>query len=410
MVDEEDDLLFSSHQLRDLFDQTINRLKDEIDHYDGNKLLNTSTDDLARYFESKYSFEPIIIRDNIEIGYDEADIDITNRTYRKSFGLDGRVYKKGTVIIVYIPYEGDSELFKCRPSTFTLSPPHGVVNEAHLEFKILVTHHDSEKIKRDIDRNIEDIEQYVNSIRKDVDQFNESLKSKILSLVENRKEKLLKDKGLVASLGYPLKRRENVFDSYVPSELRRRIHPRPPEASSQPYVPEPEIPIEEYEYIIDIIISTANTLERSPNTFSGMGEEQLRDQFLVPLNSHYEGQATGETFNSHGKTDILIRVEDKNIFIAECKIWNGPSSLKEAIDQLLSYGTWRDTKTAILIFNRNKNLTNVLKQIPNVVHGHPNYKRNVDYSNETGFRFVMSHPTDEQREIILTVLVFDVPT
>ncbi len=26
----------------------------------------------------------------------------------------------------------------------------------------------------------------------------------------------------------------------------------------------------------------------------------------------YEGQATGETFNRSGKTDILVRVEDRN--------------------------------------------------------------------------------------------------
>jgi len=41
------------------------------------------------------------------------------------------------------------------------------------------------------------------------------------------------------------------------------------------------------------------------------------------LNTHYEGGATGETFNAAGKTDILIRVEDRNVFIGECKWWSG---------------------------------------------------------------------------------------
>lgn len=41
-----------------------------------------------------------------------------------------------------------------------------------------------------------------------------------------------------------------------------------------------------------------------------------------------------ETFNSSGKTDILIRVENRNIFIAECKFWRGPKSFGEAIEQL----------------------------------------------------------------------------
>ena len=150
-------------------------------------------------------------------------------------------------------------------------------------------------------------------------------------------------------------------------------------------------------------------LERSPQTFKDMEEEQLRDQFLVPLNSHYEGQSTGETFNSCGKTDILIRVNDKSIFIAECKIWRGPKFLSNALDQLLGYTTWRDTKTALIIFNRNKNLSNVLNQIEPVVLEHSNCKKSLKYDKETGFRFIFGHPSDSNREIIITVLVFDVP-
>lgn len=68
-------------------------------------------------------------------------------------------------------------------------------------------------------------------------------------------------------------------------------------------------------------------MERSPHAFAKMGEEDLRTHFLVQLNGLYEGQATGETFNFEGKTDILIRVEGKNIFIAECKFWTGPKRI-----------------------------------------------------------------------------------
>jgi hypothetical protein len=65
------------------------------------------------------------------------------------------------------------------------------------------------------------------------------------------------------------------------------------------------------------------------------------------LNGVFEGQATGETFNFQGKTDILIRAQGKNIFIAECKFWKGEKVFLETIDQLLSYLSWRDSKAAI---------------------------------------------------------------
>jgi hypothetical protein len=147
-----------------------------------------------------------------------------------------------------------------------------------------------------------------------------------------------------------------------------------------------------------------------------MGEEALRFLLLVPLNIHYEGQATGETFNSEGKTDIIIKVGARNIFVAECKFWKGPETFKGApdkegvIDQLLRYASWRDTKTAIILFNRNKGTSAVVQQIPSLVKAHPNFKRRITtYESETGSRYILHHKDDADRELTLTVLVFDVP-
>jgi hypothetical protein len=168
--------------------------------------------------------------------------------------------------------------------------------------------------------------------------------------------------------------------------------------------------MEHYEYILKIISNMAHAMERSPQTFAGMGEEDLRTHFLVQLNGHYKGQATGETFNYEGKTDILIRVDGRNIFIGECKIWKGAESFKASIDQLLGYTAWRDTKAAIILFNRNKNTSTVLKQIHVLVRQHLNFKRAVgSYKHETSFRFILRHRDDENHELTLTVLVFDVP-
>ena len=117
----------------------------------------------------------------------------------------------------------------------------------------------------------------------------------------------------------------------------------------------------------------------------------------------------GETFNLSGKTDILIRVQDRNIFIAECKFWGGPKTLLEAIDQILNYTNWRDTKTAILLFNRNKDFSRTLGAIPETVTSHPKCKRQREYESETGFRFTLGHRDDESRELLLTILAFDIP-
>ena len=150
-------------------------------------------------------------------------------------------------------------------------------------------------------------------------------------------------------------------------------------------------------------------MERSPSAFETMDEESIRSHFLVQLNGHYEGQATGETFNYEGKTDILVRSEGKNIFIGECKFWSGPKMLTETIDQVLGYTSWRDTKVAIIVFNRNKNFSLVLSSIVETAKAHTNFKRELRGSTDTTFRYCFSHKGDKNRELFLTVLAFDVP-
>ena len=151
----------------------------------------------------------------------------------------------------------------------------------------------------------------------------------------------------------------------------------------------------------------ARVIELNPTAFASMGEEDLRWLFLIPLNLKYEGQASGEAFNYLGKTDILVRERDRNLFVAECKVWNGPRSLSSAIDQVLGYVTWRDTRTAVLLFSRKAGFSRVLEQIPTTVKSHAGFRRELSKVGETSFRYVVARPDDSAREVNLTVLAFD---
>jgi hypothetical protein len=173
----------------------------------------------------------------------------------------------------------------------------------------------------------------------------------------------------------------------------------------------PALSHSDYEEILRIMKNMALVMERSPRAFADMEEEMLRWHFLVQLNGAYEGQATGETFNFKGKTDVLIRVDDRNVFIAECKFWKGEKAFLETIDQLVvKYLSWRDTKAAVIVFNRNANFSGVLAKIQEIVPNHPNYKRQVGRLDESTFRYVFAQPNDPNREITLTVLAFDIPS
>jgi hypothetical protein len=405
-----DDLLFSKIDLRNAMAHNEQDMFGDIDRYDSNRLLNSSTEDLAEFFVDKYLINPIVIKEE-EICAEQEETQVDVRYDQNRFIRDRSkpCYVKGTTVTLDIPFTGEADLFKSQPSSYTVSPPLGQVTGNVLRISVSTTDHNAELVKNELNRTLDEVKKYVEWIRADLSPWNASLSEKAKNRIRTRKEKLLRDQGLVANLGFPMKKRSDNLATYVAPDVRRKMPPKLLNASSAPYIPEPTLVMEEYEHILSLIKLTAQMLERSPQAFKGMNEENLRDQFLVPLNSHYEGQASGETFNFSGKTDILVRVKDKNIFIAECKIWRGQKALSEAIDQLLGYATWRDTKTALVIFNRNKDLSNVLGKIPDSVKTHPNFKCELPYLDETGFRYVFSHRDDLNRELTLTVLVFEVP-
>ena len=214
---------------------------------------------------------------------------------------------------------------------------------------------------------------------------------------------------MVSALGLPMKRRaESAVVSAVPVTRRKRPIVLPP-APREAFKPEPALPDSEYEYILAVIDHMSRNIERSPSTFVQMKEEQIRDIILVNLNGHYEGSATGETFNAEGKTDILIRADGRNVFIAECKFWAGPKSLLAAIDQILGYLTWRDTKASLLVFCRNADFTKTLSSIAAAVPEHSNFKRELNRIGDTHVRYLFKQKNDTDRELYLAVQAFFIP-
>ena len=150
-------------------------------------------------------------------------------------------------------------------------------------------------------------------------------------------------------------------------------------------------------------------IERSPDSFASLDEEAIRTHFLLQLNGHYEGLATGETFNSSGKTDILIRADNKNVFIAECKFWRGPKSFSEAIDQLLGYLSWRDSKCALLIFNQTKDSSAVRQKMHEIMLARAEYRKAVINDDNGDSRYVFIKESDPGREIQVQTMLFDIP-
>lgn len=397
--------LFASGDLSASIEGHRQKMQQQIHALSPNQLLPAEDATVCQHFVGEFTINPVELQDEQITLIDPPEVEV-----ERVSDHFGHTYRQKQLEFRFeILFNGDAVLLSCKPSRFDFNPPRATV-EIH---KIIVTLHradrDGEAIKREFGEQLSRIRQYLGWQRPDIDCWNQALPNLVRQQVASRREKLISDRKLVIDLGFKVVRRGEPSSYSVPIQRKQVIPPLPPPRTGATAAPDPELDAEIYEEILDKLDGMSIVMERNPSAFATADEETLRTHFLVPLNSSFRGMATGETFNAAGKTDILIKHQDRILFIAECKFWNGPQSLSDAITQLLSYTTWRETKAAILLFSRKKDFSAVLAQIPEVFGQHPSHVRKMDYTKSTGFRFIVRSPNDPQHHLTVTLLAFNVP-
>ena len=404
--------LFSDDPIDQVLEQIKIEFKRKIESENADYLLTVSESDYTSYLIKTYTLlPPMVDQSRITIDFDEMlKQDNENLTEENTTIFSGKLE-----VTVMVPFQGSICLFYCKPSDAFDSPPEGRFDDHRkmLTIKYEVADRDPEKFKASLDRDLTKITQFVESITKDVIAYNSWIKEKANVFLTERKNQILRNLGFVRALGISFQEDNTLPKTYPISLEIKTINIQPPTPSSVAFEPEPTLNQDNYEKILEVISLMTLAMERSPLTFVKLKEPEIRDFFLIVLNSHFKIQATSETFNNLGKTDILLRVNEKNAFIAECKFWRGRKSFLGTIDQILSYLSWRDTKACILLFYKGNNFSQKFEKIIGMTTQHQNYKRpfalkNNRLSKETIASFVFNNPNDRNRELILTILAFPI--
>ena len=121
--------LFYEGDLSDALRAREQRMLDEINSLNENRVLNTSEDDLYDYFVEKYKMEALQIdEEQIKIGYGDAKIDISQSAGYIIWDRSRPLYVTGTRITFYIPFSGNSALLKLQPYSLNLLRPKAFLN------------------------------------------------------------------------------------------------------------------------------------------------------------------------------------------------------------------------------------------------------------------------------------------
>ena len=315
------DPLFSQRNLATLMKDQIHKMKNIIDELSDDVFLQNSPDDLIEEISQAGHIQPLeLLKDQ---GVSHPPIEITNTgVWGSPVPISGFRYG------IEVPYTGASGLFNHQPDTYDLDKPTAQLNSHSMQGSLIFTRIATAEVTKDelsasFEAEVQKVRKYIGFQALQLDPFNASLKDEASRIVNGRRERLLKARHIAASLGYPLHQRLGAPLTYVSPMVRRKITTK----VSGTFQAEPAIEEAEYQNILRIIENMSFVMERNPRVFSTAFEETIRDHYLVQLNGQYEGSATGETFNGHGHTDILVRDGNANLFMQSARSGTARSNL-----------------------------------------------------------------------------------
>ena len=362
----EHELLFNSGDLRRTLENYGQGLVREVEAAPEEHVLQADEVEWAKALADRYSVTaPELKPDDAWMDPPkDVQVDVSwDHVNRAIMDPSRPAYVPGHRTVAHIPFVGDKAVFSLRPSSFTLNPPRADIADGELRLVIEYPSDTPVDIKAQTTELATKVERLLGHARHDIDVFNQELEATAIRAIQNRRQRVETHREHIEATGLPVGPPGDRAKTYIAEALVRRPAPVLPSTPvAQPMKLEPILADKVFEHILSVLRLSALGMERSPATYAGMDEEARRTVLLDALNTHYRGEGTAEAFNVTGKTDILVRHEGNNLFIGECKFWSGAKGFIDAVDQLFGYTAWRDTKLALIMFVRERDLTSIIEK------------------------------------------------
>lgn len=413
---EDNAALFAEGNLSYALEERLKKAARRVDEIPQAQFVASTDHQIVESVATELEVTPIELHvDKKTLEQEEAQVDVSHDSNRLFFDHEGPFYVPGTRFTISIPYTGQPELWNIAPGHFWTIRPRGNVRPPDKSdvgmLYICIDHpadvQSAEPVERLLNETLREIDQCLKAQRAEIERRNAELPRVIREAVVRRRQSLNQGNRIAAALNIPLKHRSDAPDiSAIP--IKRKLKRPLPSVPKPGEPPHPGIADEDYEHILAVTRHEGRTFEATPATYKDLGEEDLRNILLAHLNGHYEGAAAGETFRKTGKTDIRIEDSNRAAFVAECKLWRGSAELTAAVDQLLSYLTWRDAKAALIIFNKQAaRFSELLTKVPEAVKAHRLFRNDLG-SNQSGeWRFLLASAADTDLPVTVHVFVFN---
>lgn len=411
-----DNTLFSDTDLPSTLENLKQKALKDVKTLDERTFSITAEDSLVDEICARHRLNPLVVHEN-RLSCDEPKeraIDVTGNWLYASRDDGQRTFAPGYELKFFLPFEGDPDLFEFRGSSWSTSAPSAEVDSMNkrLVFRAeVLPSADAEGLKRKLLDAVKSVCSTVAGQARLIDRYHAELPTLVRAEIHARRKRLEQMQGFSLKIGIPLERDVRV-PSQIPVAVKKRaeidlVRKVSVPGTVVPVRPEPCIADTAYEEILGITRHAGLSFEKTPQTYKGLGEEGLRDIMLSHLNVAFPGKASAETFVQFGKTDICVMSEERRAFVAECKMWHGEKGLVDALCQLFDYLTWRESKAALIFFNKdNAGFTQLQATFAEALRNHPQWLREKP-ADSGEWRHVFRHPDDPLREITVHAMLFN---
>lgn len=398
--------------VREYVARKLHDIENEIKNLDNIYIMNVNQEEYINMLIAKHtvSFEVYYLTERLYLDGKQENqeyVDEWPELYGRSMI---RTYTKYYFCLKY-KFTGDINVLRIKPECFNFSTLYNPIPIDVIGDELLIRFSSRDIDTKAVQKQISEIKgnEFGNldnqgGAKWHINLFNERLPQEIKKIFERVKAEKEKEHRVLIELGVV-----NLPSTAIEVPVIKKIVPTPSliEEKKVAYHINDGI----YKDILKHIYSLCKEYERHESIYTGKHEEDLRDLIVPSLNSVFIGtNSSAETFNRKGKTDIITKApDDSNVFIAECKVWRGEKLFSEAIDQLLGYVTWRDTRTALILFVKNSGIIDVIEKAKSTITQHfccVGYKGQTE---ESSFSYIFHTKDDSQSHIVLELMIFHYP-
>ena len=190
------DVLFRKFDLAQITRKVRTRAEKAVDGIRPQNIMDSPEKDIIDTIFARIAPAPLVLHDDrktmkppkevyLDVSSDPRDAQLPGDRPRKV---------KATQYTVVVPFDGHADIFKVKPSQWSMSYPRGTTSGQDLVLNYVQRQPNAETLRESIGRDLAEVKEYVEWANADVEKLRSDLRSLIARRVKTRKAKLARSR------------------------------------------------------------------------------------------------------------------------------------------------------------------------------------------------------------------------